>query len=201
MELSPLHLGRDVDALHAVSCGAAITAAGRSIGAYDPEQRIWRYMSGGPFATAGQLRDWLVPQVAADDALPLVVRVAGDPVGAACFLAARPEHLRVEVGAIWYSPVAQGTGAAATATALMLGHAFELGYRRVEWKCDADNEASRRAALAYGFVFEGTQVAHMIVKGRSRDTAWYRVLAEDWPAIRPRLAAYAAARAPSAQRD
>lgn len=192
--LLPLDLDHDVDALHAASSGAPVVAGGRCVGAYDAGERIWRHMSAGPFGTAAELRAWLAPQVAADDALPLVVRVAGDPVGVACFMATRPEHLAVELGAIWYSPVAQGTGTSATATLLMLDHAFRLGFRRVEWKCDADNQASRRAALAYGFTHEGIQQSHMIVKGRSRDTAWYRILADEWPDVRPRLSAYAADR-------
>ena len=69
----------------------------------------------------------------------------------------------------------------------MLRHAFELGYRRVEWKCDAFNERSRRAALRMGFHFEGIQDAHYIIKGRNRDTAWYRMLDADWPDASARL--------------
>ena len=68
---------------------------------------------------------------------------------------------------------------------LMLGHLFGLGYRRVEWKCDALNGRSRRAAERLGFTFEGIQDAHYVVKGRNRDTAWFRMLAADWPNVRP----------------
>jgi len=75
---------------------------------------------------------------------------------------------------------------------LMLRHAFALGYRRVEWKCDALNERSGKAALAMGFTFEGIQQAHLIIKGRNRDTAWFRMLDHEWPEIEPRLAAHAA---------
>jgi RimJ/RimL family protein N-acetyltransferase len=98
-----------------------------------------------------------------------------------------PEHLKIELGGIWYSPVAQGTGANTEAAYLMLGHAFGLGYRRVEWKCDALNERSRRAAERLGFTFEGIQDAHYIVKGRNRDTAWFRMLDGEWPRVRQRL--------------
>jgi len=69
----------------------------------------------------------------------------------------------------------------------MLGHAFELGYRRVEWKCNDRNYRSRRAALRMGFQFEGIQESHMIVKGRSRDTAWFRMLAHEWPSAKAQL--------------
>ncbi len=70
---------------------------------------------------------------------------------------------------------------------MMLRHAFALGYRRVEWKCDALNERSRRAALRLGFTFEGIQDAHWIIKGRNRDTAWFRLLDREWPAVRAAL--------------
>ncbi|HET9623665.1 MAG TPA: GNAT family protein [Kofleriaceae bacterium] len=194
VELRPLVLDTDVDALFAISSGAACTVAGRACAAYDPDAQIWRWMSGGPFASPGELRAWLAPQVAAADGLPLTVRVAGAPVGVANFLANHPEHLKLELGSIWYGPVAQGSGVSAETTCLMLDHAFAAGYRRVEWKCDTQNQRSRRAALAYGFTFEGTQDAHYIIKQRNRDTAWFRMLATEWPDRAVRLRAYAAAR-------
>ena len=194
VELSPLVLDRDVDALFAVSSGAACQIAGKSCAAYDADAMIWRWMSGGPFASVEALRAWLAPQVAATDGLAMTVRVAGAPIGVANFLANQPAHLKVELGSIWYGPVAQGSGVSAETTHLMLGHAFALGYRRVEWKCDTQNQRSRRAALAYGFTFEGIQDAHYIVKRRNRDTAWFRLLDAEWPARSSALAAYAAAR-------
>lgn len=194
VELRPLALASDVDALFAVSSGAPCAVAGRSCAAYDADAQIWRWMSGGPFATAGALGAWLAPQVAAADGLAMTVRVAGTPVGVANFLANQPAHLKLELGSIWYGPVAQGSGVSAKVTQLMLTHAFALGYRRVEWKCDTRNERSRRAALAYGFTFEGIQDAHYIIKQRNRDTAWFRMLDSEWPAREAPLRAYAAAR-------
>lgn len=194
VELRPLDLDADGDALHAVSSGAPFRLEGRSVDAYDPEDQIWRWMSGGPFADAAALCGWLAHQVAAPDGLPFTVRVAGTPVGVANFLANQPQHLKVELGSIWYGPIAQGTAVSAEVTYLLLGHAFALGYRRVEWKCDAQNQRSRRAALTYGFAFEGVQDAHYIVKRRNRDTAWYRMLDTEWPTFGERLRAHAAAR-------
>jgi len=178
VELRPLDLDADTESLHRVSCGTAFVLAGRAVESYDPDARVWRYMSGGPFADPGALRTWLGKQVTASDGLPLTVvdRATGTPIGVANFLANVPAHLKIELGSIWYGPIAQRTGASREATRLMLGHAFALGYRRVEWKCDARNEPSRRAALSYGFTFEGIQDAHYIVKDRNRDTAWYRLL-------------------------
>jgi RimJ/RimL family protein N-acetyltransferase len=193
LELRPLDLDADGDALHAVSSGAPFRLGARSIDAYDPDELIWRWMSGGPFADASALRGWLAEQVAAPDGLPFTVSVAGTSVGVASFLANQPQHLKIEIGSIWYGPIAQRTGVSAAVTYLLLDRAFALGYRRVEWKCDARNQRSRRAALAYGFTFEGVQDAHYIVKRSNRDTAWYRMLDTEWPSLGERLRSYAAA--------
>jgi RimJ/RimL family protein N-acetyltransferase len=171
--LEPLDLDRDVDALHAISNGSGDPA-------YDPDERIWRYMSGGPFRDAAGLRAWLATQDAAPDGQPFVVRAEGHAVGVANLIANQPQHLKIELGSIWYGPVAQRTGVSREATELLLAHVFGLGYLRAEWKCDALNEPSRRAALSYGFQFEGIQDAHYIIKGRRRDTAWFRMLAHEW---------------------
>jgi len=184
VELRPLDVDRDVEPLHAVSNGRPFTLGDRHVEAYDPDPVIWRWMRGRPHRDAAELRAYLAPQVAAPDTLMMTVvdRPTATPIGVACFMANRPDDLKVELGHIWYGPIAQGTGAAREATRLMLAHAFGLGYRRVEWKCDALNVRSRRSALSYGFTFEGVQEAHMIVKGRSRDTAWFRMLDTEWAA-------------------
>jgi RimJ/RimL family protein N-acetyltransferase len=94
----------------------------------------------------------------------------------------KPAHGVIEVGNILFSPELQRTRAATEAMYLMAGHVFDhLGYRRYEWKCDARNEPSRRAALRLGFTFEGIFRQHMVVKGRSRDTAWFAMLDHEWP--------------------
>lgn len=168
VELRPLDLDADVEELHAISSGA------------DASERVWKFMSGGPFADASALRAWLATQDAADDGRPFTVWMQGRRVGVANLMANQPQHLKIELGSIWYGPSAQRTGASREATALLLAHVFGLGYRRAEWKCNALNEASRRAALSYGFSFEGIQEAHYIIKDANRDTAWYRMLAHEW---------------------
>ena len=186
VHLRPLDLDRDVERLQAVSSGRAIRVGARTCEAYDPEEAIWRYMYDGPFADEAALRAHLAVQVGAPDGLALSVLDAatGHPVGVANYLANRPEHLKIELGSIWYGPVAQGTGANREATYMMLDHAFTLGYQRVEWKCNALNQRSRHAALQMGFHYEGTQDAHVIVRDRRRDTAWFRILADEWPSVR-----------------
>lgn len=180
--VEPLDLESDLDALYAVSNGEPFALGDHTVEDYDPEAKVWRYMAAGPFATREALRAWLEVQELADDGRPFVVRHAptGTPVGVANLIANQPSHLKIELGSIWYGPIAQGTGMSREATHLLLAHVFRLGYRRAEWKCDARNEASRRAALSYGFQFEGIQEAHYIIKGRNRDTAWYRMLDHEW---------------------
>ena len=170
VEVRPLDLDADIDELHVISSGP------------DCDERVWRFMSGGPFATAADLRSWLAEQDAATDGRPFTIHMRGRRVGVANLMANQPQHLKIELGSIWYGPIAQRTGASREVTTLLLRHVFNLGYRRAEWKCDARNEASRRAALSYGFAFEGVQDAHYIIKGRNRDTAWYRMLADEWRA-------------------
>jgi len=117
---------------------------------------------------------------------------SGAVAGRTAFLANRGADLVVEIGAVAISPPFQGTAVNTEATMLLLRHAFERGYRRVEWKCNARNERSRAAATRMGFVFEGVFRRHMIVSGVSRDTAWYAVTDEDWCGVGPKLAVWVA---------
>lgn len=185
VELAPLDVDRDADALFAVSNGEPFALGDRRVARYDSDALVWKWMRRGPHADVASLRRDLAEQVATPDMLMLVVRdrPTGHPVGVAAYMANRPADLKVELGSIWYGPIAQGTGASREATRLLCAHAFGLGYRRVEWKCDALNLRSQAAARSYGFSFEGVQQAHMIVKGRSRDTAWYRILDHEWPHV------------------
>ncbi len=103
----------------------------------------------------------------------------------ASFMRITPGMGVIEIGNIWFGAAIQRTPQATEAIYLMTRHAFEdLGYRRFEWKCDALNERSRRAALRFGFTFEGIFRQHMVVKGRNRDTAWYAIGDGEWPAIK-----------------
>jgi RimJ/RimL family protein N-acetyltransferase len=113
----------------------------------------------------------------------------GHQVGLLTYAANSPEHLKVEIAHVWYSPLVQRTKTNLESTYLLLRHAFELGYRRLEWKCDSLNERSRRSALRMGFRFEGIQDAHYVIKGRNRDTAWFRILDSEWPDVQKQLEA------------
>ncbi len=191
VELRPLNLDRDVESLFPISNGQPARLGDAETGPYDAERLIWRYMSAGPFADADGLANWLCGQenTLSTRVLTVVSLASGRPVGTVSYMANMPEHLKVELGSIWYSPLVQRTGASTEATYLMLKHAFDLGYRRVEWKCDALNLRSRKAALGMGFKFEGIQEAHYITKGRNRDTAWFRILDREWRSVREMLEA------------
>jgi RimJ/RimL family protein N-acetyltransferase len=145
---------------------------------------LWTYMAFGPFADAASFSDWLASrQLSSDPFFYAIVQPSGRAVGLAALMSIRPEMRVIEVGNILLSPRLQRTPLATEALYLLARYAFEtLGYRRFEWKCDALNAASRRAALRFGFRYEGLFRDHMIIKGRSRDTAWFATLATEWPA-------------------
>jgi RimJ/RimL family protein N-acetyltransferase len=191
VRLLPLSLERDLATLHRMSDGSPIELGERRREAYDPETLIWRYLAQGPFSGPDDLARFLRPQIDATDGLCLCVFdvSGGCQVGVVNYMNNVPAHLKIELGNIWYSPIAQRSLANTEAAYLLLSHAFALGYRRVEWKCDALNARSRRAALRIGFRFEGIQEQHFIIKGRNRDTAWFRILDHEWPAIASRLRA------------
>lgn len=151
------------------------------------DDRVWTYMGFGPFADRDAFLAWLGSAASAADpyAYAVVEEATGDAGGIVTLMSIRPAMRVIEMGSIVYSPRLQRTAAATEAQYLAARYAFEeLGYRRYEWKCNALNAPSRRAALRLGFTFEGIFRQHMIVKGRNRDTAWFSILDGEWPARR-----------------
>jgi RimJ/RimL family protein N-acetyltransferase len=170
VRLEPLDPGRHADDLYAAAAG-------------DPH--LWDYLPYGPFADVEELRAHLARQAESDDPLFFTVVDDGRAAGVASYLRIEPEHGCIEIGHIWFGASLQRTPAATEAIYLLARHAFDdLGNRRLEWKCDAANARSRRAAERFGFAFEGVFRQHMIVKGRNRDTAWFSILDGEWPAVR-----------------
>jgi RimJ/RimL family protein N-acetyltransferase len=146
---------------------------------------IWAYMSAyGPFTNETRFEEWLAGRETLEDPYSYaIVDGAGRAVGIATLMEIYPAMRRIEVGHIVYSPALQRTPLGTEAQYLLARYVFEtLGYRRYEWKCNALNEPSRRAALRYGFVFEGILRQHMIAKSRNRDTAYFSMLDSEWPA-------------------
>lgn len=178
------------DALFAAGNGNPIALDGRTIPAYDADALIWRYMPYGPFADLETFQAYLTNLAAVPDLRALAVLTPnGQPIGVMTLMSNVPAYLRIELGHIWLSPIAQGTRAITEAAYLLMRHCFDLGYRRVEWKCDALNARSRRTALSLGFSFEMIQEKHIIVKQRNRDTAWFRILDDEWADVRQKLEA------------
>jgi len=153
--------------------------------ALDTDGRNWTYLPVGPFATFEPYDAWLRAMAPGLDPyfFAIIDRTSGLPVGVASYLRIDPGAGSIEVGHINYSPLAQRTSMASEAMFLLMRHAFALGYRRYEWKCDALNAPSRVAAERLGFTFEGIFRQAAIYKGRSRDTAWYSILDHEFPAL------------------
>jgi RimJ/RimL family protein N-acetyltransferase len=173
--LRPVDAAADAEPLYAVSHAPSGDAT------------IWTYLPDGPYADPSELREMLAWAASAQDAVYFtLVRLSDErPLGLASYLRIKPQFGVIEIGHIWFGAPLQRTTAATEAIHLLARHAFDdLGYRRLEWKCNALNAASRRAAERFGFTFEGVFRKHQVVKGRNRDTAWYAMTDDEWPAVR-----------------
>lgn len=179
MRVRPLDIDRDGAALFGAMDGAL--------------ERIFRYLPIEPPASAAVLMAQLADWQARPATLQFLFEdlATGRPAGTASFMRIAPEHRALEVGFVVRAPWAQRSILSTEAQYLLARHVFEdLCYRRYEWKCDDRNAASRAAAERLGFVYEGTFRAHMIVKGQSRDTAWFAMTDEDWPFLKHSLEAW-----------
>jgi N-acetyltransferase len=147
------------------------------------DERIWTWM------ITTDAEEWIRRALAATNMYHFVVLRDGVVVGSTSYLNVVPEHRRLEIGNTWNNPSAWGTGANTDAKYLLLRHAFEeLGMRRVEFKTDAKNERARAALAALPSEFEGIHRKHMVVRdGERRDSAWYAVIDDDWPAVKAAL--------------
>ena len=157
------------------------------------DPRLWTYRPAVRPTTREEVREQLVePLAARTDAVTFVFvphsgPTAGRASGVATLFPIVPGNGVAEISGVLWSPAMRRTVASTEAVHLLIGHLIDdLGYRRVEWKCDSLNEPSRRAALRLGFTEEGRFRQHMVVHGRSRDTDWFSLLDRDWPALRER---------------
>jgi RimJ/RimL family protein N-acetyltransferase len=162
--------------------------------AFSGHDGLWDYMPYGPFTSAAAYHRWAKEMAAQEDPQFYVLRdqATGHCGGVASFLRITPTAGTIEVGHICISPELQNTTAATEAMFLMMNWAFDAGYRRYEWKCNAANMASRRAAQRFGFSYEGIFRQAAVVKGRNRDTAWFSVIDSEWPALYEAFAAWLA---------
>ncbi len=172
--LEPLDPERHTEQLHAAN-------------STDATDFMWAYLPAGPFADLAAYREWVDEAARSPDPrfFAIVDRERGVATGTASLLRLDPANGVIEVGWIAYSPLLQRTRAASEAMFLFMRLVFdELGYRRYEWKCNALNARSRRAAERLGFTFEGIFRQAKVDKGRNRDTAWYSLLDSEWPAVK-----------------
>ncbi|HWB05340.1 MAG TPA: GNAT family protein [Verrucomicrobiales bacterium] len=170
--LEPLDPGR-----HAAALFDANTSAGGD--------KNWTYLAYGPFQNLTDYRAWMEAACTGDDPLffAIIDLTDNQPAGVASYLRITPGSGSIEVGGINYATRLQRTPAATEAMYLLMKHAFALGYRRYEWKCDALNAPSRAAAQRLGFSFEGVFRQATVYKNRNRDTAWFAITDTDWPAL------------------
>lgn len=170
--LEPVSAARHASDLHDAAAGS---------------DALWTWMAYGPWDEQEAFAAWLREREAARDPwfYAFIRRDTGKACGMGAFMRCDAANGVIEIGHIWMAPGLQRTREATEAIFLMIRHCFDdLGVRRLEWKCDALNAPSRKAAERFGFSFEGIFHQHMIVKGRNRDTAWYAMLDKDWPRVR-----------------
>ncbi len=157
------------------------------------DDALWTYLAYGPFADAESYRAWMLQAALGDDPLchAIIDRASGKAAGFCTYLRIDPPAGVIEIGHILFSPALRRRPAATEAMYLMMARAFdELGYRRYEWKCDALNAPSRNAAARLGFTYEGLFRQATIYKGRSRDTAWFSITDQEWPAVKAAFQAW-----------
>ena len=154
--------------------------------ALDSEGRNWTYLPQGPFENYAEFHIWLSGMAKLDDPFffTIIDTESQTSVGIASYLRITPPAGSIEVGHIHYSPLLQRTPAATEAMYLMMKRAFELGYRRYEWKCDALNAPSRAAAQRLGLSYEGIFRQATVYKQRNRDTSWYATIDQEWPDLK-----------------
>jgi RimJ/RimL family protein N-acetyltransferase len=179
VQLEPLHVGHVPELWQAARTGDPAADAG------------WAYLGYGPFATEAALRGFVAGFATAHDPMAWAIRphASGSADGWLTLMDIQPGNAAVELGNIWFSTRMQRSRAATEAMFLLMRHAMDdLGYRRLLWKCNALNAPSRRAAARLGFVYEGELRAHLVVKGRRRDSSYFSITAEEWPARRDAIA-------------
>jgi RimJ/RimL family protein N-acetyltransferase len=160
--------------------------------AFESHDRVWDYLPYGPFSSSSQYHRWVREAAAMTDTVFYAIKnlQSGAYEGVASYLRIAPEAGSIEVGNINLSPAIQQTPAATEAMFLMMQWAFDAGYRRYEWKCNALNKPSRRAAQRLGLSYEGVFRQATIVKGRNRDTAWFAAIDSEWPSLKEAFKAW-----------
>ena len=152
----------------------------------DTDGARWTYLFHGPYDNFADYETWCAGAEGSRDPqfYAIVDGASGRAVGTCTYMRIEPRHGVIEIGNIYFSPALSRTRAATEAMYLLMANAFDLGYRRYEWKCDALNAPSRCAAERLGFTFEGVFRQAVVVKGRNRDSAWFSILDSEWPRLK-----------------
>lgn len=171
---------------------SAATHAAQLFPAYVGHDWVWDYLPYGPFHSAAAYHRWVKDMTTQPDPFFFAIYDTQTETfgGVASLMRISPDVGSIEVGHINMAPCLQRSRAATEAMFLFMDWAFTAGYRRFEWKCDALNLPSRRAAQRLGFSFEGVFRQHAVIKGRNRDTAWFAATDKDWPALREAFRAW-----------
>lgn len=158
------------------------------------DPKLWEYLPYGPFNEREAFNSWLLTNSQQTDPwfYAVVDQQTGLAQGIISFLSIFPAHGRIEIGHVTFGAAMQRTPKGTEAVYLLAKEAFMLGNRRLEWKCNANNARSKRAAERFGFSYEGTFRQHMVVKGVNRDTAWYSMLDSEWPELQKGFEAWLA---------
>jgi RimJ/RimL family protein N-acetyltransferase len=154
------------------------------------DEGVFNHMFFGPFNSPDQFADYVKSKMNQSDSIAFSVfsKVQNRYVGSASILNIRTNHRVAEIGSVWFRKSAHRTESNSATVLLLLEYLFETQFfRRVEWKCDEKNESSKNSALRMGFTFEGTFRNHMLIKGRNRNTSWFSIVEEDWPALKEPL--------------
>ncbi|MEO8490010.1 GNAT family protein [Pseudomonas sp.] len=149
------------------------------------DPKLWDYLPYGPFPERAAFDAWLNNHAQNSDPyfFSVVDRASGQVQGFISLMSIVPAQGRIEIGHVTFGASMQRSPKSTEAVYLLAKYAFELGYRRLEWKCNSGNSRSKYAAERLGFSFEGVFRQHMVVKGQNRDTAWYSILDSEWPAV------------------
>ena len=181
VRLQPLDLDRHIGPLYRIGHES------------ETARQSWAYLPWGPFSDEAAFLELMrkLSRIEGNAFFAICDAVSGAVVGMAAYWESQPVFGVTEIAAVWFAPAFQRTPGATEAMFLMLAYAMdELGYRRVQWRCNAMNAKSRSAAKRLGFRFEGIFFGNMVSKGRNRDTAWYSILDSEWPGLKSTIEAW-----------
>ena len=188
IKLLPLDITRDSEELFIVSNGQAIQRKNKSIEEYDSNERIWKYLSDGPFTHINDLINSLEGKRDSFDLRLFCVfdAIENYQIGIALYRDSSSTNLTIEIG-LWLSPIAQGTKAATEICYLLIGHAFSIGYRRIQWVVTQQNIRSFNLAIKVGFAVEFLKQKYFIMKNKEWNVFFLRILDFEWPTKKQQL--------------